>query len=108
MIDGVEPTDRASDSFQFEMFEYIYHQILHKEADWVARDLFRAQFRENADRVAERMYDHQQLACLLLYTSHEVLLDELLSRPIQSGISKYGYRTVFLGARATTRSAPSK
>ncbi len=96
VIDGVEPTDRASDSFQFEMFEYIYHQILHKEADWVARDLFRAQFRENADRVAERMYDHQQLACLLLYTSHEVLLDELLSRPIQSGDVLSNANTIIL------------
>ena len=96
VIDGVEPTDRASDSFQFEMFEYIYHQILHKEADWVARDLFRAQFRENADRVAERMYDHQQLACLLLYTSHEVLLDELLSRPIESGDVLSNANTIIL------------
>ena len=27
VIDGVEPVDKASESIQFEMFEYIYHQI---------------------------------------------------------------------------------
>ncbi len=50
VIDGIEPTDRASDSIQLEMFEYVYHQILRKEHDWVARDLFRVGFRNNARR----------------------------------------------------------
>ncbi len=45
VIDGVDPADRQSQSIQFELFEYIYHQILRKESDWVARDLFRQQFR---------------------------------------------------------------
>ena len=85
VIDGVEPTDRASDSFQFHLFEYVYHQILRKESDWVARDLFRVRFRANADRVEQHAYDHNDVACVLLATSHEVMLDELLSRPLTSG-----------------------
>ena len=40
VIDGMEPSDRASDSFQFERFEYIYQQILRKESAWVARIYF--------------------------------------------------------------------
>ena len=85
VIDGVEPTDKASDSIQFELFEYIYHQILRKEHDWVARDLFRIHFRENAEAIADHAYDHGEVSCVLLYTSHEVMLDDLLKRPIQSG-----------------------
>lgn len=85
VIDGIEPTDRPSDSFQFHMFEYIYHQILRKEADWVARDLCRAQFRENADLVAQHMYDYRDVGCLLLYTCHEMMLDDLIARRIESG-----------------------
>ena len=42
VIDGIEPVDRPSDSIQLELFEYIYHQILRKDPEWVARDLFRA------------------------------------------------------------------
>ncbi len=85
VVDGVEPSDRASDSIQFEMFEYIYHQILRKEHDWVARDLFRVTFRDNVDRIESHAYDHNAIGCLLLYTSHEVMLDDLLTRRIESG-----------------------
>lgn len=85
VIDGVEPVDRASDSFQFQLFDYIYHQILHKDHDWVARDLFRVNFRANEQAVAEHAYHHQQLATMLMYTSHEVRLDDLIERPIESG-----------------------
>jgi KaiC/GvpD/RAD55 family RecA-like ATPase len=85
VIDGVEPTDKASDSFQFHMFDYIYHQILRKEADWVGRDLFREQYRANAEQVAEHLYDHNKVGCLLLYTTHDVMLDDMIGRPIESG-----------------------
>ena len=85
VIDGVEPTDKPSDSFQFHMFEYIYHQILRKEADWVARDLFRAQFRQHEQQIMQHIYDETQVACLLLYTCHEMMLDEMIERRIDSG-----------------------
>ena len=51
----------------------------------MARDLFREQFRENADMVSRHIYDHNQIGCLLLCTCHEVMLDDLLGRPLQSG-----------------------
>ena len=78
------------------MFEYIYHQILHKEHDWVARDLFRIDFRENADTISKHAYDHKDIGCLLLYTSHEVMLDDLLVRPIESGDVLSNANTIIL------------
>ncbi len=96
VIDGVEPTEKASDSFQFHVFDYIYHQILHKDADWVARDLFRIHFRAHEGEVQSHMYDHRQIATVLLYTSHEVLLDELLCRPIESGDELANANTIIL------------
>lgn len=96
VIDGVEPTDKASESFQFHVFDYIYHQILHKDHDWVARDLFRVHYREHEPAVMRHAYDHRSLTCLLLYTSHEVLLDELLSRPIESGDELSNANTIIL------------
>lgn len=85
VIDGLEPAERASDSFQLTMFDYIYHQILRKESAWVARDLFREKFREHEQAVAQHRYDHHSIGCLLLSTTHEVMLDQLLGRPIESG-----------------------
>lgn len=96
VIDGIEPTDRASDSFQFHLFDYIYHQILRKEHDWVARDLFRVQYRANEEQVAAHAYDANQVGCLLLATTHEVMLDDLLERPIQSGDLLSNANTVVL------------
>lgn len=96
VIDGVEPVDRASDSFQFQLFDYIYHQILHKDHDWVARDLFRVQFRAQENGVMNHVYDHNKLSTMLMYTSHEVRLDDLINRPIESGDELSNANTIIL------------
>jgi KaiC/GvpD/RAD55 family RecA-like ATPase len=102
VIDGMEPADRASDSFQFERFEYIYHQILRKEAEWVARDLFRAQYRENAEVIEKHAYDHADIGCLLLCTTHETMLDALIERPIESGDVLANANTIILMGKTKT------
>lgn len=96
VIDGIEPTDKASDSFQMHTFDYIYHQILHKESDWVARDLFRARFREESEKVSAHQYDHRHIGCLFLATTHDVMLEQLLSRPIESGDVLSNANTIIL------------
>ncbi len=85
MVDGIEPVDRPSESIQFELFEYIYHQILRKDAEWVARDLFRERYRANAETIARHAYDHARIGCLLLCTSRESSLDALIERPLDEG-----------------------
>ncbi len=85
VVDGIEPVDRPSDSVQIELFEYVYHQILRKDAEWVARDLFREHYRENAAAVAAHAYDPQSIGCMLLYTSHETTLDGMIERSLDEG-----------------------
>src|SRR5207253_3592036 len=85
VIDGLEPVDRASQSIQLQLFDYIYHQILRKDPDWVARDLLRQDFRRHAEAVAAQPYDPSAIGCLVLYTSHETMLDDLISRPLDEG-----------------------
>jgi hypothetical protein len=94
VIDGVEPTDRPEDSVQFELFEYIYHQVLRKEHDWLARDLFRQKYRAQAEAVAQRAYNHDEIGSLLLYTSHETLLERMIERGIDQGDLLSGANTV--------------
>jgi KaiC/GvpD/RAD55 family RecA-like ATPase len=96
VIDGVEPAERASDSFQFHVFDYVYHQILRKDADWLARDLFRAQFRTNEPEVARHQYDPRAIGCLLLCTSKEVLLEQLISRLVETGDVLTNANTILL------------
>ncbi|MBL8810937.1 MAG: recombinase RecA [Planctomycetaceae bacterium] len=85
VIDGVEPTNQDSDSFQFHLFDYVYHQVLRKDHDWLARDLFRVHFRAQEPTINAHAYDCRSIGGLFLYTSHEVMLDDLISRPIRSG-----------------------
>ncbi len=85
VIDGVEPTDRPHESIQLNLCEYIYHQILRKDPEWVARDLFREQFRLHAQAAASATYDNTSIGCLMLSTSHESMLDDLISRPLSEG-----------------------
>lgn len=85
VIDGIEPADRPGESIQFSLFEYVYHQIVRKDPEWVARDLFRETYRRHADEAAKHVYDPAAIGCLLLVTSHETLLDDLIGRPLVEG-----------------------
>jgi KaiC/GvpD/RAD55 family RecA-like ATPase len=85
VVDGIEPAEKPGDSIQFHLFEYIYHQILRKDPEWVARDLFREVYRRHADEAARHTYDPAAVGCMLLYTSHETMLDDLISRPLDEG-----------------------
>jgi hypothetical protein len=96
VVDGVEPTSQDADSFQFHLFDYIYHQVLRKEHDWLARDLFRVHYRSQESQVQQRAYDCKSISGLFLYTSHEVMLEDLISRPIRSGDILSNANTILL------------
>ena len=99
VVDGIEPTERFSESIQFEFFEYLYHQVLRKEDEWAARELFREGFRANAERVAAHPYDHRRIGCLYLYTTPHVMLDDLLTLPINEGDIFSNANTIILLGR---------
>ena len=98
VIDGIEPVDDPGDSIQYQLFEYIYHQLLQKEHDWVARDLFRQNFREHSDWVANNAYDPSTISSMMLCTSHETMLDDMIARPLHEGDLLSGANTIiFMG-----------
>ena len=98
VVDGIEPVDRPGESIQIELFEYVYHQILRKDPEWVARDLFRQHFRKHAAAAAAHVYDPGAIGCMLLVTSHETTLDGLIERPLDEGDLLSGANTViYLG-----------
>ena len=101
VVDGIEPTERFSDSIQFEFFEYLYGQILRREDEWAAREVFREQFRANAEQVLApaHRYDHTSTGCLYLYTTPHVLLDDLMAQPIGEGDIFSNANTIILMGR---------
>jgi KaiC/GvpD/RAD55 family RecA-like ATPase len=99
VVDGIEPTERFSESIQFEFFEYLYHQILRKEDEWAARELFRERYRANEPKVHTNRYDHKAIGCLYLYTTPHVMLEELLAQPIGEGDIFSNANTIILMGR---------
>ncbi|MFP6676895.1 MAG: ATPase domain-containing protein [Pirellulaceae bacterium] len=96
VVDGIEPVDTPHDSIQLQLYEYIYHQVLRKEANWVARDLFRESYRANESMIADHTYDPAGISCMLLYTSRESMLEELIARPLDEGDMLSNANTVIL------------
>jgi hypothetical protein len=99
VIDGIEPTERFAESIQFEFFEYLYHQVLRKEDDWAAREVFRETFREQTPNVMGHRYDHTSIGCLYLYTTPHILLDDLMAEPIGEGDIFSNANTIVLMGR---------
>jgi hypothetical protein len=59
--------------------------VIRKDPEWVARDLFREAYRRNAADAATHAYDTASNSCLLLYTSHDAMLDDMIVRPLDEG-----------------------
>ena len=85
VIDGIEPVQHQGESIQFELLEYVYHQIIRKDPDWVARDLFRQRYRNNEEQVFKHLYRREEIGCLVSYTTAETSLDAMLEKPLDEG-----------------------
>ncbi len=79
VVDGVEPFDRARESAQVDLFEYILHQIVRKPHDWVARDLFQGQWQAVRDQVMAHPYNASDIATVFLQTTPETELHQLIA-----------------------------
>ena len=98
IVDGIEPVEHQGESIQFELLEYIYHQIVRKEPEWVARDLFRQYYRQNAAQIERYLYRKEDIGCLVLYTAPETSLDAMIERPLDEGDLLVGANTIiYLG-----------
>jgi hypothetical protein len=99
VFDGLEPADRFSDSIQFDFFEYVYHHVLRKEDEWAAREWLREKYRSFEAEVLHHRYDHRHVGCVYLYTTPQVMLDELLTQPISQGDIFTNANTIILMGR---------
>lgn len=85
LIDRIEPVAHQGDSIQFELLEYVYHQILQKEPAWVARDLFRQDFRRFEEKILPILWPAGSVATVVSYTAPETSLEALIDKPFDEG-----------------------
>ena len=99
VVDGIEPQSDRSDSLQLDLLESIYHRMLRKEHDWLAREVFRERFRELSSQVDQHAFDHSRAAAMVLVTTTESMLDQLMTRPLADGDLAAGANTIILMGR---------
>lgn len=98
VVDGIEPVERQGESIQFELLEYVYHQVIRKDPEWVARDLFRQHFRAYEQEILKHLYRKEDIGCMVLYTSPETSLDSMIEKPLDEGDLLAGANTIiYLG-----------
>ncbi len=99
IVDGIEPQDAPDDSLQLDLLESVYHRMLRIEHDWLAREVFRQQFRELEPRVMQSAYDHRESSAMVLVTTKQSMLEQLMTQPLADGDLAAGANTVILLGR---------
>jgi KaiC/GvpD/RAD55 family RecA-like ATPase len=84
VVDGVEPMDQPADSIQFYMFNDVYHTIVHRDAETLGMEICMPVWKHRAFIESHR-YDHARINTLLLVTTEEIRLDDILARKVGTG-----------------------
>jgi hypothetical protein len=84
VVDGVEPMDAPADSIQFYMFDELYRKTIHRDAETLGMEICLPVWKHREFIDAHR-YDHAAIATLLLVTTEETRMEDLLARKVATG-----------------------
>lgn len=84
VVDGVEPTDAPAESIQFFVFETLYRTVIHRDAETLGMEICLPVWKHRPFIEAHR-YDHTAITTLLLVTTEETRLEDLLARKVATG-----------------------
>jgi KaiC/GvpD/RAD55 family RecA-like ATPase len=99
VIDGIEPSDDPASSLQHRVIEHLYHRILRRDHDWLAREVLRQQFRAHQTQVETHRYDTAATTAMLLVTTRETMIDDLIAKPLAEGDLAAGAATLIYVGR---------
>jgi RecA/RadA recombinase len=83
-VDGVEPMDSPADSIQFHLFDELYRKVIHRDAETLGMEICLPVWKYR-DFIDAHCYDHARITTLLMVTTEETRLDDLLARKVASG-----------------------
>ncbi len=95
VVDGVDPSEAAHESVQLHTFEEMYRKIIHQEGEVLGMEILIPVWRYR-DFIKEKRYDHREVATLLLVTTQETLLDDLIGRKFGEGDIGASANTILL------------
>jgi hypothetical protein len=84
VVDGVEPMDSPADSIQFWMFDELYRKSIHRPAETLGMEICLPVW-QHREFIDSHLYDHAAITTLLLVTTEETRLEDLLARKVATG-----------------------
>jgi RecA/RadA recombinase len=84
VIDGVEPMESPADSIQFYLFDELYRKTIHRDSETLGMEICLPVWKHRSFIDSHR-YDHGQITTLLLVTTEETRLDDLVARKVATG-----------------------
>jgi hypothetical protein len=84
MVDAVEPMDSPADSIQFFMFDELYRKVIHRDGETLGMEICLPVWKHREFIDAHR-YDHTTITTVLLVTTEETRLEDLIARKVATG-----------------------
>jgi PAS domain-containing protein len=83
VVDGIEPRE-SDDSIQAHIVDDLYRKIIHRDAETLGMEICLPVWRHRAF-IESHQYDHSSITTLLLVTTEETRLEDLISRKVTAG-----------------------
>lgn len=84
MVDGVEPMAVPAEAIQFFLFDGLYRKVIHGDSETLGMELCLPVWRHR-EFIDRHRYDHRAVSTLLLVTTEETRLEDLLGRKTEAG-----------------------
>ncbi|MGH7382406.1 MAG: RAD55 family ATPase [Candidatus Methylomirabilales bacterium] len=84
VVDGVDPTQVPLESVQLHTFNELYRKIIHQDGEVLGMEILIPVWRHR-DFIEQHRYNHREVATLLLVTTQETLLPDLIARKVEEG-----------------------
>jgi RecA/RadA recombinase len=84
VVDGVEPMESPAESIQFYLFDELYRKTIHRDSETLGMEICLPVWAHRSFIDSHR-YDHAQITTLLLVTTEETRLDDLVARKVATG-----------------------
>ncbi len=97
VIDGIEPC-QTDDAIQLYLMEDLYRKVIHRDAETLGMEICLPVWEHRAFIDAHR-YDHTTITTLLLFTTEEPRLEDLVTRKVAAGDIGAVANTVLLMGR---------
>ncbi len=84
VVDGVEPMDSPADSIQVHLFDETYRTVIHRDAETLGMEICLPVW-QHREFIDAHRYDHRAITTLLLVTTEETRLEDLVARKVATG-----------------------